>query len=82
MSSIWRDIKPTSERITFFPKAGITMEQVKAYFKEHYPCACWRWCANGDDPTAEGFNVILIKTYCEEEDDEDYSDESDSEDEE
>ena len=71
MSSIWSKISYSSSKNSqtkYEPKAGTTMEQITDYFKTEWPCACWRWCPNGEDPSKDGFNVILIKVAysCEE----------------
>ena len=86
MSSIWAKISYSSSansQIKYEPKAGTTMKQIEDFFKTEYPCACWRWCPNGDDPSAEGFNVILMRVAysCPESDDEDdYDSDSDDDD--
>jgi hypothetical protein len=49
--------------ITFYPKAGITWEQIDAWFKNTYPQHNWVWRGFGEIGTPD-YVVVLIKNVC------------------
>lgn len=49
--------------IKFYPKAGITWEQIDAWFEKTYPQHNWLWRGFGEIGTSE-YVVVLIKQSC------------------